>query len=184
MVSKRSMSPKYILIAGILVGIVYYMISFSDIGVAKLMEITGGQNILDLEMGGYSVEKAYDVLEGLGEEGRAFNLKYIIPIDLLFPITYGLFYFVTLTWLATGLFQRMKHPWLIGLIGWVAPVFDFFENWNIYRLLTHYPERLERVAQMADIWTRLKAVSVGISTILVVVGVIVLMVKRFKLKQI
>lgn len=180
MVSKGTISLRHIVITGVLLGIMYYIINFSAIGVSRLTEITDGQGILDMEMGGYSVEEAYDAFDRLGEDGRAFNLKYIIPLDILFPITYGLFGFVTLTWLASRLFNRLKYPWLIGLIGWVGTAFDFLENWSIYRLLIHYPERLESVARMANIWTLLKAISVGISMVLILIGVLAIIIKRFK----
>ncbi|PKM94900.1 MAG: hypothetical protein CVU84_08220 [Firmicutes bacterium HGW-Firmicutes-1] len=157
----------------------YYLISFSPIGLAKLTEITNGNSILDMEMGGYTVDQAYEILTALGEEGRGFEMKYIIPIDFPFPLAYGIFYFMLLSTLAKGIFSKMKKPWLIGLIGFGATIFDWLENAMIIQLLNNYPQQLQDVAKLANIFTRLKSTFITISMFLIVIGFVVFMVKRF-----
>lgn len=64
------------------------LINGSPLGVAKLKQITGGPSILDMELR-YTPDRAYKVLEALGPKGRAFDLKYIVPLDSPFPWRMG-----------------------------------------------------------------------------------------------
>lgn len=156
----------------------YLLINISPFGLAKLVEITDGHSILDMEMSGYTVDRAYEIFEALGEEGRAFNMKYIIPIDFLFPLAYGMFYFITLTLIVKNIGTKMKRPWVIGSIGLVATLFDLLENIMIINLLQSYPQRLEGVATIANIFTQLKAYFNMISMLLILVGLVVIIFKK------
>lgn len=175
---KNFISFKNVMISFLIFMLMYYLINFSPIGLVKLTVITGGHSILDMEMGGYSVNQAYDILEALGEEGRNFEMKYIVPLDFPFPLAYGSFYFLLISLLTKNIFKKMKRPWLIGLIGFCATLFDWLENVMIIQLLNNYPQRIEDVATLANIFTRLKSTFTMISMLLIVLGCIVLLVKR------
>ncbi len=163
--------------------IMYFLINGSPFGLAKLAEITGGQSILDMEMlKGYSVERAYEILGALGEEGRAFNMEYILPLDFPFPLTYGLFYFITLTLIMKSIRGNAKRPWLVGIVGLCAALFDWLENIMIANLLRSYPERLEGIAQMASVFTQLKSLFTMTSMFLIIVGLLVVIIKKFNSK--
>ncbi len=69
----------------------FTVINYSGIGVAGLLNITGGASVLDFERG-YSIVKAQNVLASLGTEGQEFYLAKLIPLDYIFPLTYMLFY--------------------------------------------------------------------------------------------
>ncbi|HYE83711.1 MAG TPA: hypothetical protein VEG39_16300, partial [Clostridia bacterium] len=158
---------------------VNFLINGSPYGLTRLVEITGGQSILDMEMlKGYSVERAYEILEALGEEGRTFNMRYIVPLDFPFPLSYGLFYFVTLTLIMQSIRKNMGRPWLIGIVGLVAALFDWLENIMIIRLLQNYPTRLEGVAKLASVFTQLKSLFVMGSMLIIVVGLVVVIIKK------
>ncbi len=153
-----------------------FLINGSFIGTAKLMEVTGGQNILDMEFEGYSVEKAYTILDALGEEGRAFNMKYIIPLDIIFPLSYGLFYFMALSLIAKHLFTKMKRFWLIGLVGFVGTLFDLAENIAVFRLLQNYPLKLPKTVEVASLFTQIKGTFTFINMVLIALGLFALIV--------
>jgi len=59
--------------------VLFLLINFSPIGVAGLLEITGGANILDFETA-FTHERAFEVLYALGEDGRNFYLFVIFCI--------------------------------------------------------------------------------------------------------
>ncbi len=161
----------------------YLVINGSPYGLAKLREITGGNSILDMEFRGYTVDRAYEILGNLGTEGRNFHMKYILPLDFIFPLSYGLFYFVTLTIIAKAIWQGIGKPWLFGTIGIAATLFDILENIMIIRLLSHYPTHLERVAELANLFTLLKGIFLTSSTLLIAVGLTIIIIRRFMLKR-
>lgn len=157
--------------------LLYIAINNKPFGVAQLREITGGHSILDMEMGGYSVDRAYEVLDALGEEGRAFNLKYIVPLDFPFPLAYAMFYFIALTTIMRSLVSWNK-PWIIGLIGIASGLMDWLENIMIIKMLKDYPIKLVSVAKYASFFTQAKSICITISTGLIMISLIALLVKR------
>lgn len=159
------------------------LINNSPVGLSRLVEITGGHSILDMEFRGYSAERAYEILDALGDEGRAFNMKYIIPLDFPFPLAYGMFYFITLTLIWKNVGIKTKRPWVIGLVGLCAALFDWSENIAIINLLNSYPQRNYEIAKIANIFTQLKTLCMVLSILLIVVGLITLAVKWLKVKM-
>lgn len=178
MKSKDLISIKTALIAFIFFMGMFFLINGSFIGTAKLLEITGGHNILDMELRGYTAEKAYNILEALGEDGRAFNIKYIIPLDFPFPLSYGFFYFTVLSLVAKHLFIKMKSPWLFGLFGVAATFFDWAENVAIIQLLKHYPQQLKGIAATANLFTQLKSLFILSSVGLIFLGLMALLMRK------
>lgn len=178
MKEKNFYSVKNVVISFVFFMFLYYLINFSSLGLAKLIEITDGHSILDMEMSGYSVDRAYEILDSLGEAGRNFDIKYIVPLDFPFPLAYGIFYFVCLSVLAKNLLQKLKRPWLIGLIGFCATLFDWLENVMIIQLLNNYPQRLENVAEIASLFTQLKSGFTMLSMLLIIIGLVGLGMKK------
>lgn len=121
------------------------LINGRPFGVAQLKEITGGVGLLDMEFL-YSPEQAYAHLAVMGDAGRAFDLTPIVPLDLVFPFMYTLFYAVIMTW--------FLHQWLPAASGWhrlnVIPVIggacDYLENFGIIAMLLSWPAQLDAVA--------------------------------------
>ncbi|MCX7772612.1 MAG: hypothetical protein N2376_05805 [Clostridia bacterium] len=184
MKKKDMFKGKTVVIALIIFLAAYALISFKPFGMARLHEITGGPSILDMEMSGYSVDKAYQVLEALGAEGRAFDLNAIIPLDFPFPLAYSFFYFFTLAFLTKTLFPQMKKPWLPGLLGFLAGLFDWLENIMIIVMLKNYPTRLENFASLSNIFTTLKSLLTMVCMGLILIGLIVLAAKRLVRKPV
>ena len=162
---------------------VNFLINYSSFGISRLIEITGGPSILDMELMGYSSDRAYEVIGALGEEGRYFTLKYIAPLDIPFPICYGLFYFVTLTVITKHLWKNIKRPWIVGIWGILGTVFDLSENIMVSKLLHSYPNRLDGVAKIASLFTQLKTFFIVSSMCLIFVGLLIIIVKKFYSKK-
>jgi hypothetical protein len=101
---ETKMNLIYVISFFIIFVIILCIINGKGIGVAKLEQITNGVGILDMEPG-YSVEKAYKILDGQGIEGRSYYLKRILPMDFIFPLTYLFFYCSLILYLL-----RLIHP--------------------------------------------------------------------------
>lgn len=129
---------------------------------------------------GYTPERAYQVLGALGEQGRAFDLKYIVPLDFPFPLAYGLFFFVAITVMARTLFPKLRYPWLVGTTGLLAMLFDWLENLVIITLLRKYPARLDGVVGMGSAFTQLKWLFNLASVALLLCGLGALAIQKMK----
>lgn len=160
----------------------YTLINGKPFGLAQLAEISGGASIPDMEMFGYSPQQAYDILTAQGENGRAFYLHSIIPQDFLFPLLYALFYATTLTYMAQRLLPADHVFQHIGLLGLSAGLADWAENLVLLGLLLNYPQRLDTLAMVANIFTLVKA-SLSMFTMgLILIGMGWLMVKTIRIK--
>lgn len=128
---------KKTIIASVLFAALYILINFTAVGVAGLLQLTGGANILDFEFG-YTTDKALAMLTALGEQGRVFYLTKIIPIDFPFPLSYMLFYASWIALLAKRIAPRGRIKYLL-MVPFLATVFDWIENIGIISMLNNYP---------------------------------------------
>jgi len=145
---KKAMWKKAILFT-ILFMAFYVLINFSGIGVAGLLKITGGANILDFEFG-FTYEKAVDMLTALGTEGRAFYLAKILPLDFPFPFTYMLFFVGLISLLVKHTFCRKPFQFLL-FIPVLTMLFDWIENIGIIVMLNNYPKLPEWTVSLSSI---------------------------------
>lgn len=171
---------KALIATGLLI-VMYILINLSPLGVAGLTKITGGASILDLEMFGYSAEKAYSMLGQLGAEGRNFYNYKILPIDFFFPLTYMSFF---VCWIAFFLKQikGRKILYIIFLIPILAMFFDFSENICILTMLAKYPSFIKSVYMLSGIFTILKTVFTVLSIVSVLILFVIFIVKIRKPK--
>ena len=126
----------------------FILINYTEVGVAGLMKITNGANILDFKFG-YSTAEAHNMITALGEQGRAFYLTKIIPIDFPFPLAYMLCY---AGWIAL----LVKHVAPLGpaklllTLPLLAMLSDWAENIGIIFILTCYPDIPENAVVLAS----------------------------------
>ena len=159
---KRISKGKRLLLIGLFFLIMVLLINGKPFGVAQLKVITHGVGMLDMEMN-YTPTEAYRFLDLLGEAGRAFHIQIILWLDMLFPLSYALFFAVF-----SGYFINKVHPlndklaWL-GLAPILAGLFDYIENTFELIMLTQYPQRLFTVAYLANIANGIKYLFNGIS---------------------
>lgn len=120
-----------------LFAVFYTIVNYTGVGVADLLQITNGTNMLDFEFG-YTASRAYDLLDVLGNDGRSFYLMKILPLDFPFPFTYMLCY---AGWIAL-LGKNTVPPNILKFL-LVAPVlamlFDWIENIGIFTMLQDFP---------------------------------------------
>ncbi|MCX7709046.1 MAG: hypothetical protein N2484_04285 [Clostridia bacterium] len=155
-----------------------FIINGETIGVAKLVKITGGVSILDFEKG-YTVERAYDILNRMGAEGRAYYLKYIIPMDFVFPFTYMLFYASTMIYLLK--ITPEPNRWLnyVPLVPIMNMLLDYTENALIICMLTSYPQQLPGIVKAASVFTNLKLNFISMNAAIISAMIIFYVAKRF-----
>lgn len=162
----------------VLFAILFILINFTAIGVAGLLQITGGANILDFELG-YTTDQALHMLTALGEQGRIFYLMRIIPIDYLFPLSYMLCYS---GWIALVLkyiepIRRIKY---LLFVPFMAMVFDWIENIGVIFMLNNYPLLPKWAVFTSSTAGILKMICIVASVAIIAVLFLVLFVKRRK----
>lgn len=140
------------------------LINGRPFGLAQLHGITGGATILDMTFT-TGPDQVYAVLSALGKAGRAFDLTRIVPLDLLFPFTYGLFLALGISWAFFCLLPE-DSPWfLLNLAPVLAAAADYCENAGVITLLLTYPARLDSVAWFVSVMYSIKFLFSAVSFI-------------------
>lgn len=140
----------YIFISLLILIVALNIINGEDVGVSKLKQITNGVGILDMEPG-YSIEKAYSILDSQGTEGRYYYLKRIIPMDFVFPLIYMAFYCSIILFLLKLIHPRNELLHLLAFVPVLNTFFDYLENITIIRLLVRYPQKEIFTVKLANI---------------------------------
>jgi hypothetical protein len=161
----RGMATGKAVLASFVLWLVFLtLINGKPFGLAQLQEITGGETILDMTFT-TGPESVYAVLFALGEAGRAFDLTRIVPLDLVFPFTYGLFLAVGISWALSRLLPEDSPLFLLNLAPVLAAAADYCENAGVITLLLTYPARLDAVAWFVSIMYSIKFLFSAISFI-------------------
>jgi hypothetical protein len=142
---RQAATTKALLASLVLWLVALTLINGKPFGIAQLQEITGGPTILDMTFT-TSPDQVYAVLSALGDTGRAFDLTRIVPLDLVFPFTYGLFLALGISWALSRLVQSGSPWFLLNLAPVLAAAADYCENAGVITLLLAYPARLDTVA--------------------------------------
>ncbi len=146
---------------------------------ARGMGYTGEQDVFALDGAILSPpETTYTLLSNYGETGRRATIVAHLLFDLIYPVSYVLFFSssLSLTW------QRMLRPtsswrWL-PILPWLAGLADCLENAGIITMALAYPSRLRLVARITGISTLLKFVFFVSSALLGLAGGAVWLLQR------
>lgn len=166
---------KALLFTGVFVAL-YILINYTAIGVAGLLQITNGANILDFEFG-YSTAEAYDLLTALGEQGRSFYLTRIIPIDFPFPFTYMLFYAGWIALLVKNTVPNSKAKYFL-IVPILAMLFDWIENIGIIAMLRNYPSLPVWAVTTSSVSGMLKTIFTVSSIAIIAILFVVFMIRK------
>ena len=152
---RRTATTKAVLASLVLWLVALTLINGKPFGIAQLQEITGGPTILDMTFT-TSPDQVYAVLSALGDAGRAFDLTHIVPLDLVFPLTYGLFLALGISWALSRLFLEGSPWFMLNLAPVLAAAADYCENAGVITLLLTYPARLDPVAWFVSLMYSVK----------------------------
>ncbi len=153
-----------------------FLINYSGAGVAGLLKITNGANILDFEFG-YSSAQANSIVTALGEQGRLFYLTKIIPIDFVFPVTYMLMYAGWIARLSKNVLP-VKQAKRLLILPLLAMLFDWLENIGIIFILTQYPSMPDGAVALASTAGMIKFAFTLCSMVTIVVLFVVSLLRR------
>lgn len=103
---------------------------------------------LDLMIGGYTGEEAYEIMNAYGTDGRNAYKMGILIGDMLYPFVYALF-------LSALFFRFSKQRWLMFL-PWVIAGIDYIENSLNLVQLSIFPEKSFLLGDVAGMFTQIK----------------------------
>ena len=126
----------------------------------------------------YPAETLYAAADAWGPAGRSAYATARITFDVVWPLVYAFFLLTASGWLAARLLPS-GSPWRrLALLPILVVLLDYAENACTAIVMVRYPDRTPVLADLAGIFTAAKWVSLSVSFVLVIGGVLVLLVSR------
>jgi len=171
----KNISGKKVLSLFILTNVVYlYMLMVT---IPKTMGFSNGMKLLDMLPTGYNKNYVNELFRALGENGREIYLTNQIPVDMIYPLLFGLTYTLLLAYFLKKL-NKLKSPYTyLCLLPIFAGIADYLENIGIITMLKSYPDLTEISVNATNTFSVIKSISTSIFFIALIVILIILGIK-------
>lgn len=124
--------------------------------------------LLDLRFW-YTHIDVFHLFSQLGANGRDAYRFFIIFIDMLYPLVYGFWFYLSLTFLLKKIFLNNSKFLSLRFIPFGIVLFDYIENSNILYLLNTFPQ----ISEVSVIIGAIASFSKWISTIFTILILII-----------
>ncbi len=175
---ENNTSGKRVLALFILTNVVY--IFMLAVTIPKTMRFANGMKLMDMMPTGYDLNYVSTLFSALGENGRLTYLTNQIPVDMIYPLLFGLSYCLLLGYLLDKLNKLNSQYIYLCLLPIIAGIADYLENIGIISLLKNYPELTEITVQTTNSFSLIKSISTSAFFIVLIVTLLVLGIQFMK----
>ena len=151
--------------------------------IPKTMEFSNGMKLLDMMPMGYDLNYVSELFKSLGEIGRETYLTNQIPVDMVYPLLFGLTYCLLLAYFLKKINKFNTSFNYLCLIPIIAGIADYLENFGIITMLKKYPELPEITVKTTSSFSMIKSISTSVFFIALIVMLIILGIKFMKRNQ-
>lgn len=145
--------------------------------IPKTMEFSNGMKLLDMMPMGYDLNYVNELFKSLGENGQKVYLTNQIPVDMIYPLLFGLTYCLLLAFFLKKL-NKLNTPLIyICFIPIIAGIADYFENFGIIAMLKTYPELTEVAVKTTSSFSLIKSILTSVFFIVLITMLIILGIK-------
>ncbi len=145
-----------------------------------VLQAAPGGHIVSLDAQSfYTPEKAFSIVASYGDAGP-FWIRIYLTWDVVNPILYTLAFSLLISWLFQRGFNPKSKLQKLNVLPVGAAICDLLENVCIVVMLSIYPARPRIVAWVSTICTMSKLGFLGVSVLLVLVGLVKIAMNRFR----
>ncbi|MEH6513391.1 MAG: hypothetical protein V7734_09845 [Maribacter arcticus] len=175
---EKNISGKKVLGFFIVTNLVYAFMLM--VTIPKTMAFSNGLKLLDMMPTGYDFNYVNKLFSTLGENGRETYLTNQIPVDMIYPLLFGISYCLLMAYFLKKI-NKLKSPFsYLCLLPILAAIADYLENLGIIKMLTSYPNYTETTVTIASMFSVIKSISTSIYFITLLVILILLGIKSLK----
>tara|TARA_R110002051_G_scaffold137916_2_gene210499 strand:- start:1343 stop:1918 length:576 start_codon:yes stop_codon:yes gene_type:complete len=175
---EKQHSGKKVLVLFLLTNIVYaYMLLVT---IPATMAFSNGLQLLDMMPAGYDLEVVNTLFHTLGDTGRQTYLSKQIPVDMIYPLLFGISYAAVLAYFLTKLPKLNPKFLYLCLLPIIAGIADYIENIGIISMLNAFPTVTETSVQITSLFSVIKSSATTIYFLVLIVVLIVLGFRRLK----
>lgn len=178
---EKNTSGKKILGLFILTNVVYLFMLF--VTIPKTMGFSNGMKLLDMLPTGYNRDYVIELFRTLGENGREIYLTNQLPVDMIYPLLFGITYSFLLAYFLKKL-NKLKSPFTyLCLLPIIAGIADYSENIGIITMLYSYPDLSEVAVKTTNSFSLIKSISTSVFFIVLIIILIMLGFKTINRKK-
>jgi hypothetical protein len=178
---EKNISGKKVLGLFILTNLVYAFMLI--VTIPNTMEFANGMKLLDMMPTGYDLNYVYELFTSLGEIGRETYLTNQLPVDMIYPLLFGLSYCLLLGYFLKKLNKLNSNYIYLCVIPVIAGISDYLENIGIITMLKSYPDLTEISVETTSIFSLIKSISTSIFFIVLIVVLITFGIKVLNRKK-
>jgi len=175
---EKNISGKKVLGLFILTNVVYAFMLM--VTIPKTMGFSNGMKLLDMLPTGYNHDYVNELFRTLGENGREIYLTNQIPVDMIYPLLFGLTYSLLFAYFLKKL-NKLKLPFTyLCLLPIIAGIADYLENIGIITMLNSYPDLTETAVNATNTFSIVKSMTTTVFFIALIIILLMLGVKTIK----
>ena len=150
--------------------------------IPRTMNFSNGMDLLDMIPTGYDLNYVSELFSSLGENGRRTYLTNQIPVDMIYPLLFGLSYCLLLGYFLKKLNKLIVPFTYLCLLPILAGIADYLENFGIIALLTSYPDLTAVAVRTTSSFSLIKSISTSAFFIVLILVLILVGFKTIKKK--
>lgn len=175
---EKNISGKKVLGLFILTNLVYaFMLTVT---IPDTMAFSNGMKLLDMMPTGYDFNYVNKLFSTLGKKGREAYLTNQIPIDMIYPLLFGISYCLLMAYFLKKI-NKHKTPFIyLSLLPIIAGIADYIENIGFITMLNNYPDFTETTVKVTSMFSVVKSISTSIFFLTLVVILLLFGIKLLK----
>lgn len=177
----KNSSGKKVLGLFILTNAVY--VFMLTVTIPMTMEFSSGMKLLDMMPLGYDLDYVDKLFETLGEGGRGKYLTSQIPVDMFYPLLFGLSYSLLFGYFLKKLNMYNAPYFYLCFLPIIVMIFDYLENIGIIIMLKTYPQLTPNLVDTISVFSTLKSVLASVVFICLVIILTILLVRLARTKK-
>lgn len=178
---KRNLNGWKVLLLFLLANVLYVIML--TVTIPKVMSLSGGLKILDMMPTGYNQDYVNNLMSTLGEKGRNTYLFNQLPVDMVYPLFFGISSCLLLAYLLKKLRKSESPLFYLCYIPLFAGFFDYCENFGIISILNSYPHNSDLLTHLTSTFSVLKSsftvtYFLILITLLIIIGIVYFLKKN------
>lgn len=175
---EKHISGKKVLGLFILTNLVYAFMLI--VTIPRTMVFSNGMKLLDMMPTGYNFNYVNKLFSALGANGRETYLTSQIPVDMIYPLLFGISYCALMAYFLKKI-NKLNTPFIyLCILPIIAGIADYFENIGIIAMLKSYPDFTETIVNATSIFSVIKSISTSMFFVALIVILILVGIKFFK----
>lgn len=148
--------------------------------IPKTMVFSNEMNLLDMMPTGFSFNYVNELFSTLGENGRDTYLTLQMPVDMIYPLLFGITYCLLIAYFLKILNKVATRYNYLCYLPIIAGVSDYFENIGIITMLNSYPDITETAVSVVSMFSIIKSISTSIFFTALIIVLVIVGIRRIK----